>query len=162
MRLLQLFLGRDRSTTFGYCRGRRQRRHSSNHPRFESLEQRTVFDAASEALVGLTDYFNNPAFSQFDGTGYAIAVLDTGADMTHDVFDGRIVYDYDFVNNDDDATDDDFATSAGHGTATAGVIAELLPGVDLVILKVINSTARILPSPPGAGWADGWHCRTTV
>lgn len=47
-----------------------------------------------------------------------IADLDTGINFQHPDFAGKTVAGYDFVNNDNDATDDH-----GHGTAVAGVMA---------------------------------------
>jgi len=46
-----------------------------------------------------------------------IAVLDTGIDYTHEELEDNVISGYDFVNNDDDAMDDN-----GHGTAVAGII----------------------------------------
>ena len=47
-----------------------------------------------------------------------VAVLDTGVDLTHPDLEGSFVPGYDFVNRDEDPTDDH-----GHGTMVAGVIA---------------------------------------
>jgi len=47
-----------------------------------------------------------------------IAILDTGVDLDHPEFSGRIVPGYDFVNNDNNASDDH-----GHGTSCAGIAA---------------------------------------
>ncbi len=45
-----------------------------------------------------------------------IAIVDTGVDLSHPEFSGRILSGYDFVNNDDDPMDDE-----GHGTHVAGI-----------------------------------------
>lgn len=47
-----------------------------------------------------------------------VAICDTGINMTHPDLAGKIVAGYDFINNDDDATDDN-----GHGTFCAGLAA---------------------------------------
>jgi PKD repeat protein len=56
------------------------------------------------------------------GSGFAgtarVAILDTGVRTTHEDLTGRIVAQYDFYNNDADATDDQ-----GHGTHVAGIAA---------------------------------------
>ncbi|HUP20382.1 MAG TPA: S8 family serine peptidase [Gemmatimonadota bacterium] len=59
----------------------------------------------------------------FDGLGSfsgsaRVAILDTGVRTTHEDLVGRVVGQYDFVNGDGDATDDQ-----GHGTHVAGIAA---------------------------------------
>ena len=49
-----------------------------------------------------------------------IAIIDSGVDLDHPEFEGKIVPGYDFVNNDEIAQDD-----YGHGTACAGVAAAI-------------------------------------
>jgi hypothetical protein len=64
---------------------------------FECLEERKVLDADSFGLVGATDYFANPNFAQFDGSGpdpnapYSIAILGSGAQLDHPVFGDDLV-----------------------------------------------------------------------
>ncbi len=62
------------------------------------------------------------AWSAARGTGILVAVLDTGVDYTHPDLLGkcRLDIDYDFVNKDEDASDDH-----DHGTHVAGIIAAL-------------------------------------
>jgi subtilisin family serine protease len=92
----------------------------------------------------------DPRFADLQGQGLAVVVLDTGIDVNHPAFgadaDGngvadRIVYQYDFVgSNDADALD-----GQGHGTHVAGIIGSsdgthsgIAPGVNLIVLKVLN------------------------
>ena len=73
-----------------------------------------------------------------------IAVVDTGVTFTHPDLQGKIVPGYDFVNNDDDPTDDQ-----GHGTHVAGIAAAVVNngigiagvGYDVRVmpLKALNS-----------------------
>jgi len=77
----------------------------------------------------------------YTGSGIKVCVLDTGINYNHPAFQGRIVAQKDFVNNDDDAIDDH-----GHGTMVTGIIASqneinkgVSPGVDLLIAKVVNA-----------------------
>ncbi len=57
-------------------------------------------------------------------TEVIVAVVDTGLNMEHPEFAGRYVPGYDFINDDDDPTDDH-----GHGTHVSGIIAAALNGV---------------------------------
>jgi hypothetical protein len=98
----------------------------------------------SFGLIGATDYYANSTFAPFNGSGVAIAILDTGADLNHPDFGpddvapfgvaDRIKYQADFFNADSDASDDH-----GWGTHTASIIAKLAPGADLIVLKVLDS-----------------------
>lgn len=66
-----------------------------------------------------------------------IAVLDTGVDADHPDLKGRILPGYDFVDNDDDPSDDH-----GHGTHVAGVIAA---NSNQIGVTGIDFNAKILP-----------------
>jgi hypothetical protein len=60
-----------------------------------------------------------PAWAWTTGSaGTVVAVLDTGVTPNSDLDDGRVLPGHDFVDGDDDASDDQ-----GHGTLVAGVIA---------------------------------------
>ncbi len=56
-----------------------------------------------------------------------IAIVDSGINLTHPEFAGRLVPGYDFINNDDDPTDDH-----GHGTHVAGIAAAGINGFGTV------------------------------
>ncbi len=94
------------------------------------------------SLIGLDQVFAN---SSLRGTGYSVAVLDTGIDYTHPDLGGgwgnRVIAGWDFVNNDADPMDDN-----GHGTHVAGIIgssnavyAGVAPNVNLIALKVLGA-----------------------
>ncbi len=70
-----------------------------------------------------------------------LAILDTGIIFNSPEFEGRILPGYDFVNNDDLPSDDDFRS--GHGTKMAG-IAAATGGNDWLIAGM-NWKCRILP-----------------
>lgn len=90
------------------------------------------------------------------GPETVIAVLDTGVDLSHPDLQGSFVQGYDFVNRDDDPTDDH-----GHGTMVAGVVAARanngLGGIgacsrcSLMPIKVIGADG----SGTAAGIAEG-------
>ncbi|MBW8186337.1 S8 family peptidase [Shewanella nanhaiensis] len=67
---------------------------------------------------------NNNYHYDFDGSGVTAYVVDTGVLNTHNEFGGRASSGYDFVDNDNDATD-----CNGHGTHVAGTIGGSTYGV---------------------------------
>ena len=87
------------------------------------------------------------AYNAWDYTmgssGVLAAVIDTGIDLSHPEFAGRIQYQYDFADNDSTASDD-----YGHGTHVAGIIAAasdngaggtgIAPKVNLLIADVFK------------------------
>jgi hypothetical protein len=81
-----------------------------------------------------------PGYS--DGAGITVCVLDTGVNKTHPAFSGALVAEKDFVNNDNDATDDE-----GHGTHVAGTVlsrdptyAGVAPSAQLAVGKVLDDS----------------------
>ena len=77
------------------------------------------------------------------GRRTTVAVIDTGADCTHPLLAGRVsALSYDFANATADMTDVN-----GHGTATAGLIADLTPDeVDVMALRVYGDDDLSKPS----------------
>ena len=73
-----------------------------------------------------------------------VAIVDTGASLTHPEFAGRILPGWDFVNNDSDPSDDQ-----GHGTHVTGIIGAAMnngqgtvgiaPNVSLLPVKVLSA-----------------------
>ncbi len=72
------------------------------------------------------------------GAGVGVAVLDTGIDLDHPEFAGRIAVEADFTGTTGDGDDDN-----GHGTAVAGIIAGafggMAPAARLWALKVADA-----------------------
>jgi subtilisin family serine protease len=78
------------------------------------------------------------AWDTAQALGVTVAVLDTGLDMNHPEFRGRIAPGYDYVNNDPDPSDDN-----GHGTHVAGTIgAATNNGVGVASMAWV---ARVMP-----------------
>ena len=77
------------------------------------------------------------------GRRATVAVIDTGADCTHPLLAGRVsARSYDFANNTADVTDVN-----SHGTATAGLVADLTPDeVDVMVLRVYGDDDLSKPS----------------
>lgn len=100
-----------------------------------SNQQRTYPLQLTQAITGW-DYTRG-------SNAIVIAVLDSGITLNHPEFQGRLLPGYDFVNADDDPSDDH-----GHGTHTAGIIAAgidnglgmvgVCPGCSLLPVKVLN------------------------
>jgi subtilisin family serine protease len=78
------------------------------------------------------------------GNGVIVAVVDTGIQLNHPDLSTNVITGYDFVNNDESATDDN-----GHGTHVAGIIASTMNGsgnvgtsysAKLMPVKVLNES----------------------
>ncbi len=89
-------------------------------------------------------------FAGATGSGTTIAVIDTGVDLDHPEFLGRIVAGYDFV--DDDSIADD---GNGHGTHVAGTIAGANDGTGItgVAYDAAIMPLRVLGND-GYGWTS--------
>jgi subtilisin family serine protease len=82
------------------------------------------------------------------GAGVTVAILDTGADLTHPALVDRLAPGYDFISNDDTPQEEGDATSGafGHGTHVAGIVAITAPDARIMPLRTLN--------PDGSG--DLW------
>jgi subtilisin family serine protease len=83
------------------------------------------------------------AISRNFGAGIKVAVIDTGIDLDHPIFAGRLAPPEewkDFV--DGDATPQEVGTTAdpgyGHGTGVAGIILQVAPKATILPLRVLN------------------------
>ena len=123
-----------------------------------SIATGSLAEAASSSrdpvtsLIELDTFRGDSAFSTFNGGGYSVVVIDSGIDVDHLAFgpdmdgDGvadRIVFQYDFADDDDDASD-----RTGHGSHLASVIAANgeLTGIagdaNIIALKVFGDDGR--------------------
>jgi Subtilase family/Calx-beta domain len=130
-----------------------------------SLEDAYLQDTEAGAVLNLPTFRSDSRFQNIDGRGFSVVVIDTGADLDHPFFgpdlrnnttganapDGiadRIVYQYDFADNDADASDVN-----GHGSNVASIVGGNFPGggalpsyqgmatgANLIILKVFSNT----------------------
>lgn len=72
------------------------------------------------------------------GAGLTVAVMDSGVDDTHAVFDDIAVEHHNFTDAPDEPRD-----QVGHGTAVAGLIAQLAPGIDRIVdLRIFGTSGR--------------------
>lgn len=105
----------------------------------------------SGPLINMDAFRADPRFAGIDGSTFAVAVLDTGIRLNHPFFGpdndsngiaDRIVYQYDFADGDNNATDND-----GHGSNVTSIAASsdgtftgMAPNADIMSLKVFTDT----------------------
>lgn len=97
----------------------------------------TTFDSRTTQLIGSVNV--NQQYG-YRGTGYTVAVIDTGIDYRHPNLAAHYAGGWDFVDNDADPMDEE-----GHGTHVAGIIASdsssylgVAPDVKIVALRVLD------------------------
>lgn len=86
------------------------------------------------------------------GAGATVAVIDTGAELTHPLLGGQARAGWDLI--DDDATVDDVGNgrdddgdgrvdeAVGHGTHVTGLIARVAPGADIIVYRAVDSDGQ--------------------
>ena len=92
------------------------------------------------------------AWDETKGAGVTVAVIDTGVSKVPDLKTTKLVKGYDFVNNKDDASDDN-----GHGTHVAGTIAQSTNngyGVAGIAYEASIMPLKVLSSSGGGTIAD--------
>jgi thermitase len=108
---------------------------------------RSLFRTPDDPVIGqqwaLRNIHAPEAWDITTGSEITIALLDTGVSRSHPDLKGKVLPGHDFVNDDDDASDDE-----GHGTYTAGVaaansnngvgIAGICWGCKILPVKVLN------------------------
>ena len=88
-------------------------------------------------LIGLTRLREEPDFAGIDGSGFSVAIIDSGIDTDHPLLENNYLTGVDFFNGDDDPDD-----LIGHGTHVSGTIGArnesigVAPDVGLIGLKV--------------------------
>jgi Ca2+-binding RTX toxin-like protein len=100
--------------------------------------------ATSATLTNFQSFAADPRFASIKGQGYSTVIIDTGADLDSSFFgadangDGvadRIIYQHDFADNDNDASD-----RTGHGSHVASIAAQLAPSANIIVLKVFKDS----------------------
>jgi hypothetical protein len=93
-------------------------------------------------LINLNDFYADSRFANIKGQGYSTVIIDTGIDLNHPLFgadnnqDGiadRIKYQYDFADNDNNASDKN-----NHGSHVASIAASIAPEAGIIALKVFS------------------------
>jgi hypothetical protein len=83
------------------------------------------------------------------GAGAKVAVIDTGIDLNHPMFSGRLAPSserYDFVDNDSNPQEVSGGSAYGHGTAVAGLILQVAPKATILPIRALR--------PDGSGDVD--------
>ncbi|MGV0103541.1 Peptidase S8 and S53, subtilisin, kexin, sedolisin [Nostoc sp. DSM 114160] len=120
-------------------------------------------EEASPSLTGPNDQYYSKqwnlhkigiegAWSQTKGSGITVAVIDTGITKVRDLYETKFVKGYDFVNDREEATDDN-----GHGTHVAGTIAQATNnkyGVAGIAYEATLMPLKVLSSYGGGTVAD--------
>jgi len=107
----------------------------------------------STPLINLDDFRSAPEYSGLNGQGFSIVILDTGIDVNHPFFGpdldsngvaDRIVYQWDYVNHDADASDDN-----GHGSNVASIACSqdatytgMAPEANIIVFKVLAANGQ--------------------
>ena len=88
-------------------------------------------------LIGLTRLRGEAQFQGIDGSGFSVAVIDSGIDTSNPLLEGNYIAGVDFINGDSDPDD-----VVGHGTHVSGTVGStdpnlgVAPDVGLIGLKV--------------------------
>jgi len=90
-------------------------------------------------LIGLTKLRNDPQFAGIDGSGFSVAVIDTGLNTRHPLIAPNYLAGYDFVDRDENPAD-----LNGHGTHVSGTVGAadesigVAPDAGLISLRVLD------------------------
>jgi hypothetical protein len=113
--------------------------------------------SVTNAQIGMNRFRSDSRFLGIDGRGFSTVIIDTGVDRDSSFFGAdndrngiadRIVYQYDFADNDFDASDDIPAgiSGSGHGSNVTSIVASqdatytgMAPGANIIHLKVFSS-----------------------
>ena len=101
----------------------------------------TVMTASSADPVAITraDLVHSPL--NYTGKGVAVCLLDTGVNFADPSLGGKAISGYNFVDNNDNASDDN-----GHGTFMASMIHAMAPDATIVSVRVLGTN--------GQGWSS--------
>ncbi|MFM7560645.1 S8 family serine peptidase, partial [Cylindrospermopsis raciborskii] len=101
-----------------------------------------IGDSQALSLISLDQLWQDPRFLNFKGKNYSTVIIDSGIDLNHPFFgpdannDGiadKIIYQYDFADNDNNASDKN-----NHGSHVASIVSSVVPDANLIVLKVFQ------------------------
>ena len=78
------------------------------------------------------------------GAGVRVAILDTGVDRTHPALAGKLLPGFDFVDYDDNPSEEgnEADISYGHGTHVAGLVALVAPDAKIIPVRVLDPSGQ--------------------
>lgn len=84
-------------------------------------------------------------FGDADGRGVRVAIVDSGIDGDHPAVAGHVAHHVRVELDGDDALvgdDPDASDLVGHGTACAGIVASVAPGIEIVSIRMLGADNR--------------------
>ncbi|MFM6834040.1 MAG: S8 family serine peptidase, partial [Dolichospermum sp.] len=102
----------------------------------------SLVDSQATSLINLGNFWADSRFANIKGNGLTTVIIDTGIDLNHPVFGAdadnngiadKIVYEYDFADNDTDASDKN-----NHGSHIASIFTSVAPESNIIALKVFK------------------------
>jgi len=115
-----------------------------NSPSSPLISSDTYTTTTATNPIGLDKFWADSRFANIKGQGYSTVIIDTGIDVDNPLFGAdannngiadKIVYQYDFADNDTDASDKN-----NHGSHIASIASSVAPGANLIILKVFKDS----------------------
>lgn len=112
----------------------------------EEEREITACDTATEEEIAFESYGAEKmkfqpllSWARKEGKSSSVAVIDSGIG-THPALNSRTVKGWDYIDNDDDPTNDEY----GHGTHVAGILADCTKGldVDLYAIRILDANGR--------------------
>ncbi|MBD2281359.1 CARDB domain-containing protein, partial [Aphanizomenon flos-aquae] len=100
-------------------------------------------DSRATSLINLDNFWADSRFANIKGNGLTTVIIDTGIDLNHPIFGAdadnngiadKIVYEYDFADNDTDASDKN-----NHGSHIASIFTSVAPNANIIALKVFKN-----------------------
>ncbi|MBK7470932.1 MAG: S8 family serine peptidase [Betaproteobacteria bacterium] len=78
------------------------------------------------------------------GAGMRVAVLDTGVDRTHPALAGKLLPGFDFVDDDNDPSEEgsELDVAFGHGTHVAGLVALVAPDAKIMPVRMLDPAGQ--------------------
>ncbi len=104
----------------------------------------SLVDSQATSLINLDNFRADSRFANIKGNGLTTVIIDTGIDLNHPIFGAdadnngiadKIVYEYDFADNDTDASDKN-----NHGSHIASIFTSVAPDSNIIALKVFKDS----------------------